>query len=98
MPDTPMKLEESVGTLTGLGDRFVLLGGGMTVHRDRLSALLGSRAVFAPPALAYLNPAAAAQLAALEETLFDYRSLMPLYLRAPSAERSRRLVEAAHAE
>ncbi len=98
MADIPLKIEEYVERLRELGDRFLFLGDGMPVHRERLTALLGEAAVFAPAHLAYLRPAAAAYLAEQTEETLDYRTLMPRYLRAPNAERNRKLVEAAHAE
>lgn len=98
MADTPLKLEEYAERLREMGDRFLFLGDGMPVHRERLTALLDDAAVFAPAHLAYLRPAAAAYLAELTEETMDYRALMPLYLRAPNAERNKKLVEAAHAE
>ena len=99
MPDTPLKLEDYADRIRPMGERFLFLGDGMPVHRARLAELLGERAVFAPPHLAYLRPASVAVLAARtpEEELKDYLTLMPLYLRAPSAERNRKLMEAANA-
>ena len=54
--------------------------------------------MFAPPQSAYLRPASAAYLASLSTEEVDYLTLEPMYLRAPSAERNRKLTEAAHAE
>lgn len=98
MENTPLKLEEYVQAIQSMGDRFLLMGDGMPVHRARLKELLGDAAVFAPAPLAYLRPASVAYLASLEESTVDYLTLMPMYLRAPNAERNRRLTEAAHAE
>lgn len=95
MDDTPLKLEDYVAAITTFGDRFLFLGDGMPVHCARLAEMLGEQAVFAPPQLAYLRPASAAYLAAQTEETLDYQSLMPLYLRAPSAERNKKLMEAA---
>lgn len=97
-PDAPLKLEDYLRRVQDLGERFLFLGDGMPVHRERIAAILGDRAEFAPPHMAYLRPASVAYLAALATETVDYLALMPLYLRAPSAERNRRLVEAAHAE
>ena len=97
LPDQPMALEDWVNVLRGQGERFLFLGDGMPVHRERLSRMLGEAACFAAPQLSYLRPSAAAWLAASRpETAVDYLTLMPLYLRAPSAERNRKLVEAAN--
>lgn len=96
LTDAPMKLEDYVEAIRPLGERFLFLGDGMPVQRDKLAALLGERAVFALPQQAYLRPGAVAYLGSLEENELDYLQLMPMYLRAPNAERNRRLVEAAH--
>ena len=96
--DAPMKVEDFVAAVSALGERLLFLGDGMPVHREKLAALLGDRAVFAAPQLAYLRPASVAWLGSLAGETVDYRALTPLYLRAPSAERNRKLVEAAHAE
>ncbi|MBR6028662.1 MAG: tRNA (adenosine(37)-N6)-threonylcarbamoyltransferase complex dimerization subunit type 1 TsaB [Clostridia bacterium] len=95
MPDTPLKVEDYAEALLKLGGRFLFLGDGMPPHREKLAALLGEKAVFAPAQLAFLRPASVAYLAAAHpERAVDYAALMPLYLRAPSAERNRRLAEA----
>ena len=96
LADAPMKLEDYVEAIRSLGERFLFLGDGMPVQRDKLAELLDDRAVFAPPQQAYLRPGAVAYLGSLEENELDYLQLMPMYLRAPNAERNRRLVEAAH--
>lgn len=94
--DTPMKLEEYVELIRSFGDRFLFLGDGMPVHRARLQELLGESAVFAAPQHAYLRPASVAALAEHSKMLLDYTELMPMYLRAPSAERNKKLMEAAN--
>ena len=98
MDDIPLKLEDYLAAVKPLGERFLFLGDGMPVHREKIAALMGERAVFAAPHQAYLRPGAVAYLASRAEETVDYLALMPLYLRAPSAERNRKLVEAAHAE
>lgn len=95
LPDQPMKLEDYVAAVSPLADRLLFLGDGMPVHQKRLTELLGDRAVMAPPQLAFLRPAAAAVLGEQAGHTVDYTQLMPMYLRAPSAERNRKLVEAA---
>lgn len=95
MEDTPMKLEDYVAHIQTLGDRFLFVGDGMPVHREKLTLLLGNAAVMAAPQFAYLRPAAVAYLGAKAVVELDYRQLMPLYLRAPSAERNKKLMEAA---
>lgn len=93
MHDTPLKLEEYVETIQTFGDRFFFLGDGMPVHRAKLEKLLGDAAVFAKPQLAFLRPASVAYLASLQEETVDYRSLEPLYLRAPNAALNKKLTE-----
>ena len=70
--------------------------GDVSQSGDQDSALLGDAAVFAPAHLAYLRPASVAALAAMTDKTVDYLTLAPMYLRAPSAERNRRLMEAAN--
>lgn len=98
MPDTPLKLEEYVDTIRSFGDRFLFVGDGMPVHRTKLAALLGDAAVFAQPQHAFLRPASVAYLASLAEDTVDYRTLMPMYLRAPNAAMNKKLTEAAKHE
>lgn len=96
LADAPMKLEDYVAAIRPLGERYLFLGDGMPVHREKLTLLLGAQACFAQPPMAYLRPAAVAHLGSLAQEEMDYLQLMPMYLRAPNAERNRRLVEAAH--
>lgn len=93
MEDIPLKLEEYVETIRSFGDRFLFLGDGMPVHREKLTKLLGDAAVFAKPALAFLRPASVAYLASLTEDTVDYLALEPLYLRAPNAALNKKLTE-----
>ena len=93
MADTPIKLEAYVEAIRGFGERFLFLGDGMPVHRERLTQLLGDAAVFAQPQLSFLRPAAAAYLASLSEETVDYLALEPLYLRAPNAALNKKLTE-----
>ena len=93
MEDIPLKLEEYVERVKALGERFLFLGDGMPVHRAKLEKLLGDQAVFAQPQLAYLRPASAAYLASLEAETVDYRTLAPMYLRAPNAALNKKLTE-----
>ena len=98
LPDHPVMLEDFVTELRGLGSRFLFTGDGMPVHQAKLTALLGEAAGMAPPQLAYLRPSAVAVLGAAAAEALDYRALMPMYLRAPNAERNKKLVEAAQHE
>ena len=93
MDDIPLKLEEYVESIQSFGDRFLFLGDGMPVHREKLKKLLGDAAVFAQPQLAFLRPASVAYLASQTEETVDYLSLEPLYLRAPNAALNKKLTE-----
>ncbi len=72
--------------------KLCFVGDGLWPNREKLSALLGDRAVFPPAHLCYLRPAGVAYLA-LEKAkageTVDYLGLEPVYLRAPQAERAR---------
>ena len=95
LEDAPLKLEDYVAQVKSLGVRFCFLGDGMPVHRARLAELLGDQAIFASANVSYLRPASVALLAAQPDAQeLDYLTLMPLYLRAPQAERNRALQEA----
>lgn len=97
LPDEPLILEDYVRKAAEWGERMLFLGDGMPVHRARIQEILGERALFAPPHLAYLRPAAAAYLASKKTAeAVHYLELRPLYLRAPQAERRKNLEEAAH--
>ncbi len=98
MEDTPLKVEEYVAAIQSMGDRFLFLGDGMPVQKAKLQALLGDAAVFATPQQAFLRPAGVAYLGSLATDELDYLELMPMYLRAPNAERNKRLTEAANAK
>jgi len=97
LPDEPLKLEEYLQKAAGFGKKMLFLGDGMPVHREKIAAILGDKAIFAPAHLAYLRPAAAAALAwEKKDTAVDYLELEPLYLRAPQAERQKNLKEKGH--
>lgn len=99
LPDEPLKLEDYLKKVSVIaGERKLILSGdGVPVHRERISALIGERAVFAPPECLFLRPAAVACLAGEKpDTAVDYKTLKPLYLRAPQAERQRNLLENAN--
>ncbi|MCE5341982.1 MAG: tRNA (adenosine(37)-N6)-threonylcarbamoyltransferase complex dimerization subunit type 1 TsaB [Eubacteriales bacterium] len=66
------------------------VGDGAQVFREAIMAQLGARALFPAAHLATLRPAAVALLAdAHRNEQVDYLGLMPVYLRAPQAERAR---------
>ncbi len=75
--------------------RLCFVGDGVNTYRDALVERLGERAVIAPAHMRYLRPVSAGQLAWLNrERCVDYLALMPVYLRAPQAERERAAREA----
>ena len=94
LPDEPIKLEEYLAKVSAFGRDMLFLGDGMPVHRERIAEILGEKAHFAPPHLAFLRPASAAFLAwEKREEAVEYKNLSPLYLRPPQAERQRNLRE-----
>lgn len=97
LPDQPVKIEEFARQAAEQGDRLLFLGDGMPVHREVIAGLLGERACFAPPHLAFLRPAAAAYLASKRtDGAVCSAELKPLYLRPPQAERQKNLREKGH--
>jgi len=97
LADEPIKLEEYLEKVSAFGKKMLFLGDGMPVHREKIAELLGEKAIFAPAHLAFLRPAAAAQLAWEKQSeAVSYLDLQPLYLRAPQAERQKNLREKGH--
>ncbi len=95
-PDEPVALTELAARLSERGEPVLFTGDGMTAHRERIAELMGGQARFAGAAFAFLRPETVAEMAAAAAGTVDYLTLMPLYLRAPSAERNRKLMEAQH--
>ena len=97
LEDEPIKIEEYVEKVSSIGKKMLFLGDGMPVHRAVIAEILGERAQFAPPHLAFLRPASAAYLAWIHrEQAVAYQDLHPLYLRPPQAERQKNLREMGH--
>ena len=97
MADCVVKLDEYLGMIAPLGERFLFTGDGVLSYREQIAASLGDKVRFAAAHSAYLRPAAVACLAARDiDRAVDYLTLQPLYLRAPQAERERARREAAH--
>ena len=94
IPDAPMKLEEYLDTVSALGERFLFTGDGAPVFRERITEILGERAVFAPPHRGYLRPSAAGSIAIRRGETTDYLHLEASYLRPPNAQKNRKLLEA----
>ncbi len=90
-PDVAMKLDEYLKKISEFGSRFFFLGDGAGVSRNGIVSKLGDRAMFAPPHLV-LPGAAPAALIGYErrDSAVEPGQLIPLYLRAPQAERLRK--------
>ena len=70
--------------------RLAFVGDGVPAYGDKISKMLGSRALIAPEHLRNLRPDAACVLAAARpDQWMEARYLTPIYLRAPQAERER---------
>lgn len=94
--DTPLAIADYCELIAQTGQSALFVGDGVKPHRQAIAALLGDRAVFAPTHSIHLRPSAVACLAMRDRSkVVDYRSLSPLYLRPPQAERQRNLAEAA---
>lgn len=70
--------------------RLCFVGDGVKPFRAAIEQALGTRAAFPPAHMRYLRPASVGLLAqAYQAQSVDYLMLMPMYLRAPQAERER---------
>lgn len=89
MPDDALPLTEFIARLPK--DEVCLFSGdGLKVHFPAIRALMGERAVAAPPQSAFIRPSAACMLAErYADKAEDAMLLKPIYLRAPQAERER---------
>ena len=92
--DAPMKLEEFLSSVSGMGERFLFTGDGVPVFRNRIGEILGDRAVFAPVHLGYLRPSAVGKIAMEKGRKTDYLHLEATYLRPPNAQKNKKLMEA----
>ena len=92
--DAPMKLEEFLETVSALGNKFLFLGDGVPVHRERIAEQLKEKAVFAATHLSYLRPSAAGLIALKKGEQTDYLNLQATYLRPPNAQKNKKLLEA----
>lgn len=92
--DEPMKLEDFLAKVRALGKRFLFLGDGVPVHREKIREILGDDAVFAPVHQCFLRPSAAGALALEKAERTDYLGLQATYLRPPNAQKNKKLMEA----
>ncbi|MBP3429008.1 MAG: tRNA (adenosine(37)-N6)-threonylcarbamoyltransferase complex dimerization subunit type 1 TsaB [Clostridia bacterium] len=103
MEDEPMKLADFLDDVEKTGRRALFLGDGAPVFEQAIRARLGEKAAFAAPQNHFVRAGSACAAAAAriaqqgEDALCDYVNLLPLYLRAPQAERERAAKEAAKA-
>lgn len=92
LPDQALKLEEFLSGLESCGGPYLFVGDGIKAHRAGIEAKLGADALFAAPDYAQLRPGCAIMLAVEKLAAGDVKTadaLLPLYLRAPQAERER---------
>ncbi len=93
MEDEAEKLTLFLDRVEATGRDALFLGDGVAAMKDAIIARLGGRARFAPAQHAGLRAASACALASEyardEANLKDCMTLLPLYLRAPQAERER---------
>lgn len=88
MDDSALKLDEYLDHISTLGTSFYFLGDGAVAYGARAMEQMGDRAQVAPAHI--LQPGAAAAAVIASERVHDALQpdqLMPLYLRAPQAER-----------
>jgi len=91
--DVAEKLTLFLDRVEATGKDALFLGDGVPALREAICARLGDQAHFAAPQHQGLRAASACALAEIlakdEENLKDCMTLLPLYLRAPQAERER---------
>ena len=99
--DEPMKLVDFLDRVEKAGRRALFLGDGAPVFESVIRERMGALASFAAPQHSGVRAASACAVAAEriaqqgDAALCDYVTLLPLYLRAPQAERERAAKEAA---
>lgn len=95
MADEVLPLTQYLAKVAALGDRLLFVGDGVAPYRDAIADVLGDKARFAPEHLLALKAGAVGVLALTrQEEAIPGADLMPLYLRAPQAERERLAWEA----
>lgn len=89
LPDQALELNAYLAQLPR-DRRLIFVGDGLRVHADAILRALGDRAVIAAANLRNLRAEAACMLAnAHQDQWMEARKLVPIYLRAPQAERER---------
>ena len=95
--DAAQKLDEYLLKLSDLTGPYLFVGDGVAVHQEAIEKHFKEQALFAPAHCRSLRPLSVALLAdKYQQQAVDYLSLMPYYLRAPQAERQRKLREETH--
>mgnify|MGYP003308993888 CR=1 FL=1 len=102
MDDEAEKLTAFLDRVDAMGTEALFLGDGVSALKNAIVERLGEKARFAPAQHLGLRAASACALAAEyakdENNLKDCMTLLPLYLRAPQAERERAAKLAAQKE
>jgi tRNA threonylcarbamoyladenosine biosynthesis protein TsaB len=94
MEDSIMKLDEYLDAISQYGERFLFVGDGVKAYQEAIRLRLGERALLAPAHLNELKAGAAGLLALRDQQkAHGHHDLLPLYLRAPQAERERQRKE-----
>ena len=89
LPDQALELNAYLAQLPQ-DRKLIFVGDGLRVHADAILRALGDRAVIAAANLRNLRAEAACMLAnAHQDQWMEARRLVPIYLRAPQAERER---------
>ena len=90
LPDEALSIGEFFEKLPE-GEKLLFLGEAAPIHEKEIKARFGDRAQVGPAHLLHVKPSAAADLALRmdESEYVAPEMLLPLYLRAPSAERER---------
>ncbi len=97
MEDAALKLNEYLQRLNEFPGPYLFVGDGVNVHQAIIEDCLKDQARFAPAHCRFLRPLSVAVLAErYQDQAVDYLSLMPYYLRAPQAERQRKMREETH--
>lgn len=80
-----LSIEELCEELT---EKTIFVGDGVNVHKEKITELMGEKALFAPVHLR-LQRAGSVACAALDKKAIDAAELTAVYLRKPQAERER---------
>ena len=99
LEDEALSIGEFFGRLPE-GEKLLFVGEAAPIHEKEIKERFGDRAVIGPAHMLHVKPSAAADIAwrMREEEYVSPELLLPLYLRAPSAEREREAKLRAEAE